>query len=204
MPAVLDKGHQRTANREIPCKSAWVWTPIGKTRLLCGSKAGILLNGHARPDGVAPLNGIEDIITRPDLADRAILLTLPYIPETERRPESAIWREFEAARPQILGALLEAASLGLRVLPTVRLKRLSRMADFALWAAACETALWPPGTFLRAYSENRRTAIEEVIEADSVATKVREMMAKRPTWTGSASIHGVHVRGCDSAFPRGS
>ena len=67
----------------------------------------------ARP---ATLNGIEDIITRPDLADRAILLTLPYIPETERRPESAIWREFEAARPQILGACLEAKSHGLRTL----------------------------------------------------------------------------------------
>jgi hypothetical protein len=133
------------------------------------------------------LNGIEDIITRPDLADRAIFLTLPYIAETERRPESAIWREFEAARPQILGALLEAARHGLRALPAVRLKQLPRMADFALWAAACETALWPPGTFLRAYCENRRAAVEEVIEADPVATKVREMMAKRPTWTGSAS-----------------
>jgi hypothetical protein len=138
----------------------------------------------ARP---AILNGIEDIITRPDLADRAIFLTLPYIAETERRPESAIWREFEAARPQILGALLEAASHGLRALPAVRLNQLPHMADFALWAAACETELWPPGTFLSAHSENRRAAIVEVIEADPVATKVREMMAKRPTWTGSAS-----------------
>jgi hypothetical protein len=138
----------------------------------------------ARP---AILNGIEDIITRPDLADRAIFLTLPYIPQSERRPESAIWREFEIARPRILGALLEAASHGLRTLPTVRLKQLQRMADFALWATACEGALWPPGTFLRVYDENRRAAIEEVIEADPVATKVREMMAKRSTWSGSAS-----------------
>jgi hypothetical protein len=82
---------------------------------------------------------------------------------------------------------LEAASHGLRALPTVRLKRLPRMADFALWATACEGALWPPGTFLRAYSENRRVAIEGVVEADPVATRVREMMANRPTWTGSAS-----------------
>jgi hypothetical protein len=33
------------------------------------------------------LNGIEDIITRPDLADRALLLTLPFISEAQRRPE---------------------------------------------------------------------------------------------------------------------
>jgi Protein of unknown function (DUF2939) len=39
------------------------------------------------------LNGIEDIISRPDLADRAILLMLAPIPESKRRPEHALWRE---------------------------------------------------------------------------------------------------------------
>jgi len=61
------------------------------------------------------------------------------------------------------------------------------MADFALWATACEKALWPTGTFMRAYDENRRAAIEGVIEADPVAARVLEMMDKWPTWTGSAS-----------------
>ena len=86
------------------------------------------------------LNGIEDVITRPDLADRAILLTLNPITETQRRAEKTLWREFELARPRILGALLDAAVQGLRSLPRARLERLPRMADFALWATACETA----------------------------------------------------------------
>ena len=47
------------------------------------------------------LNGIEDVITRPDLADRAILLTLAPIAERQRRPEHVLWREFELARPYI-------------------------------------------------------------------------------------------------------
>ena len=34
------------------------------------------------------LNGIEDIVTRPDLADRALFLTLEPIPEERRRPEA--------------------------------------------------------------------------------------------------------------------
>ena len=54
------------------------------------------------------LNGIEEVITRPDLADRAILLMLAPIAERQRRPETALWREFELARPRILGALLDA------------------------------------------------------------------------------------------------
>jgi hypothetical protein len=138
----------------------------------------------ARP---AIVNGIEDIITRPDLADRAIFLTLPPVKDEQRRPEKAIWRDFELARPLILGALLDAASHGLRTLPEVRLERLPRMADFALWATACETALWPAGTFLRAYEANRRAAIEGMVEADPVAARVRDIMAERTRWTGNAS-----------------
>jgi hypothetical protein len=41
------------------------------------------------------------------------------IAEWQRRPEHALWREFELARPCILGALLDAAAHGLRMLPRV-------------------------------------------------------------------------------------
>jgi hypothetical protein len=133
------------------------------------------------------LNGIEDVISRPDLADRAIFLTLTAIVEAQRRPEQDLWREFEIARPRILGALLDAAAHGLRELPRVRCEKLPRMADFALWAMACETAFWPAGTFLRAYDANRRAAIQSVIDKDPVAACVREIMADRGTWTGTAS-----------------
>jgi hypothetical protein len=61
------------------------------------------------------------------------------------------------------------------------------MADFALWATACETALWPAGTFWSAYSGNRDDAVEGVIDADPVAAAVRAVMATRTVWTGTAS-----------------
>ena len=133
------------------------------------------------------VNGIEDVISRPDLGDRAIFLTLPPIADAQRRPESELWREFEIARPRILGALLDAAVHGLRAMGRVQLDRLPRMADFALWATACETALWPAGTFAQAYAANRRAAIESIIEADPVAMCVQALMIDRTTWTGSAS-----------------
>jgi hypothetical protein len=76
---------------------------------------------------------------------------------------------------------------GLRNVAGIHLKELPRMADFALWATACETAFWPAGTFIRAYRANRRAAIEDLIDADPVAAWVRQIMANRSTWTGSAS-----------------
>jgi hypothetical protein len=61
------------------------------------------------------------------------------------------------------------------------------MADFALWATACESAFRPADTLETAYANNRRAAIENIIDADPVAALVREIMAERAQWTGSAS-----------------
>jgi len=133
------------------------------------------------------LNGIEDVISRPDLADRAIFLTLGPIREQQRRSETELWREFELARPAILGALLDAAAHGLKAMGSVHSERLPRMADFALWATACETGLWPAGTFTRAYTVNRKAALDDIIDADPIATCVREFMSERSSWTGSAT-----------------
>ena len=87
------------------------------------------------------LNGIEDIITRPDLADRAVFLTLEPIPEERRRPEGELWAAFEAERPRILGVLLDAMVQGLRRLPETRLEKQPRMADFVLWPRRLASAL---------------------------------------------------------------
>jgi hypothetical protein len=61
------------------------------------------------------LNGIEDIVTRPDLADRALFLTLEPIAEERRRPEQELWACLRAAcnsiwSPQV-GSLLRDSSL---------------------------------------------------------------------------------------------
>ncbi|MEZ5792378.1 MAG: hypothetical protein R3D34_16870 [Nitratireductor sp.] len=133
------------------------------------------------------LNGIEDIVTRPDLADRAIFLTLEPIPEERRLPEAELWASFEAERASLVGVLLDAVVEGLKRLPHTHLPRLPRMADFALWASACETAIWPAGTFWSAYNGNRDEAVEGLIDADPVAAAVRAVMTERTVWTGTAT-----------------
>jgi hypothetical protein len=133
------------------------------------------------------LNGIEDIVTRADLADRSVHLDLERIPEGLCRPEVELWTAFEVERPRILGALLDAMVVGLKRLPETRLDTLPRMADFALWATACETAFWPAGTFCQAYATNLAAAVEDVIDADLVAAAVRDLMTTTPAWTGTAT-----------------
>ena len=133
------------------------------------------------------LNGIEDMVTRPDLADRQLFLTLEPIPEDKRRPEAALWSEFEADRPSILGSLLDAVAEGLKRLPDTRLPKLPRMADFALWATACEVTPWADGTtFWSAYSGNMAGSVEAVIDADPIADSLRTMMTAQSKWEGTA------------------
>jgi hypothetical protein len=133
-------------------------------------------------------NGITDVANRSDLLDRSLLITLAAIPEDQRRAEKQLWREFEKARPKILGALLDAVSAGLAGEGAVKLDRLPRMADFAIWVTACEGALgWPAGTFMAAYTENRSSANETAMEASPVGMAVMYFMADRQTWEGTST-----------------
>ncbi|MGH7054935.1 MAG: DUF3631 domain-containing protein [Stellaceae bacterium] len=133
------------------------------------------------------LNGIEDFVTRADLADRAVFLRLEAIPEEKRRPEAELRTQFEAVQPSLIGVFCEALAHGLAALPRTRLSRLPRMADFAIWATACEGALWPAGTFGAAYECNRAEANETVIEADGVAIAARALVPPGHEWSGSAT-----------------
>ena len=136
----------------------------------------------------AAINGIADLAARSDLLDRALNVTLSAIPENQRKDERTLRRDFEAARPRILGALLDAVAAGLANEGTVHLDRLPRMADFALWVSACEPAFgWPKGTFVSAYDANRSSANSDAIEGAIIGPAVLSLMGPRATWQGSST-----------------
>jgi len=125
------------------------------------------------------LNGISDLVARPDLTDRSLSINLPPIPDEQRREEREFWAAFEAARPKILGALLDATAAGLRHLPDTRLDRRPRMADFATWAEACGPGFgWDPGEFLRDYEENRSDAVALAAEASPLVPVIEAVLAR--------------------------
>ncbi|MFT3838952.1 MAG: hypothetical protein QM723_18375 [Myxococcaceae bacterium] len=138
------------------------------------------------------INGIDEIATRGDFADRALRINMPRIPDSERRDEDALTTAFEKARPRILGALCDAVSGALRELSATRLRLrgggLPRMADYAQWVAAAEPALGlEPGSFLAAYRRNRGELIEQSLESDGVARALRRLLEAQPDgrWTGT-------------------
>jgi hypothetical protein len=133
------------------------------------------------------LNGIEEIATRSDLADRSIHLSLPTIRSVSRRVEKDLWEEYATVRPRVLGALLTALSTALREVSNVSLPELPRMADFALWSMAGEAALGiAAGGFMSSYTGNRDLANAGAIETSAIGPALMSLVAATGMWTGTA------------------
>jgi len=141
-------------------------------------------------DAMRPVmvNGIEELATRSDLLDRALVLTLPAIPDDHRRTEAELWEEFERERAGIFGAMLDAVSCALRNESIVHLEHPPRMADFAHWVVAAEPALGlQPGEFMMAYVGNREAANDMALEASSVSAGLLGFVEDCEWWEGTAS-----------------
>jgi hypothetical protein len=133
------------------------------------------------------LNGIEEVVTRGDLPERALIIELPAIGHESRRAEREFWPAFEVARPFLFGAVLDAVSAALREAPGVRLPSAPRMADFAEWSGAVERGLgWPPDRFLDAYAKNIADAHELVLDATPVAHAIRGLIEGKE-WRGTVA-----------------
>jgi 5S rRNA maturation endonuclease (ribonuclease M5) len=129
------------------------------------------------------LNGINDLVSRPDLLDRALLVSLPRIEETARKQEKTFWLDFEQKHPLILGALLDAVSVALANIETTTIERLPRLADFTLWAIAAENGLGlEDGAFLECYTGNRESVHDLVLDFDPLAELIVDFADKQESW----------------------
>ena len=134
------------------------------------------------------LNGIDEVVVRGDLADRAIFLSLEHLPQERRQAKRELRAAFEAKRPRIFGALLDALAAGLAREPEMTFETLPRMADFAAWAVACEPGYAEAGAFMAAYAGNREAADDAVVEASPVAMAIRALLDRDGgSWAGTAT-----------------
>jgi len=133
------------------------------------------------------INGIDDLATRQDLAGRALILNLEPIPEDKRIPREEMQAKADEYMPQIMGALLDAVSMAMRMLPTTNPNELPRMADFAKRIIAAEPALWERGTFERVFRKAADDVIAAGLEASPVAQAITKLMASHSRWSGTAT-----------------
>ncbi len=123
------------------------------------------------------LNGIPDLSSTPDLADRSLAVHLPRIETHNRQTEDEFWQDFEMARPKILAGLLDALSMALRRIGTTELAELPRMADFAKAVESAAPALgWSEGSFLDALKSNVADLSNIALDSDPVAMTIVNLL----------------------------
>jgi hypothetical protein len=165
--------------------------------LLCGIATGTAHNRRALytdDDGFLfkakrPMlvNGIEDVMTRPDLLSRAFLVKFTRFGKGQRRPEDGLRAELRALRPQLLGLLFDAAALALAQHGDA-VQTDARMADTVAWVTRGEAAFgWEPGTFARAVAESEKTAAHISLESSTLGTVLGHYLEEQPaTFTTTA------------------
>lgn len=164
--------------------------------------------------GLAGVNGINMVGTKPDLLDRSIVVQLDTIPSSKRLPESDLWKKFESLRPQILGSMFEVAvqALNSSIDPSAN-EDLPRLADFAIRGMAIADSLdKAPGEFSNAYWSNVGLQNEIALEESPIAQSVLHLMKSCSAWSGTPTKllvdleHGaneLHISTKASWWPKG-
>ena len=129
------------------------------------------------------LNGISQLATRPDLADRTIALDLPRI--NTYIPEQDLKKKWEEDQPLILGALYSLMSKVLAEMPRVRIDKPPRMADFARLGQALLNVMGIDDSFTDIYSRNRDQVVTRAIDASPVAQAVITMLNDTGDFNGT-------------------
>ena len=131
------------------------------------------------------INGINLAITKPDLLDRTMLLHFDMIRKEQRKEESVLFNEFEAAKPAILGGMFDILSRAMRIYPQVNLEHLPRLADFARWGFAIAEAIekGKGKQFIKDYQKNIRRQNSEVLQNNSLCLAVTRFMDNQNEWS---------------------
>jgi energy-coupling factor transporter ATP-binding protein EcfA2 len=141
------------------------------------------------------LNGINSVLSRGDVADRALVVGLRRIEDSKRRMEAEIEAAFEQAAPGILAALLDGLAGSLHYDRGVK-GELPRMADFAAMVCRAAPAFgWQPEDVLAAINRNREAANTAVVDSDPLTDALRHVLAEHGlrdpdgerSWSGTAA-----------------
>jgi hypothetical protein len=130
------------------------------------------------------LTAIDAGALRGDLADRVAVVELQPIGEAERLEDADLAARFHEAHPRLLGAFLDLLARVEELLPTIKLDRRPRMADYARVLRAVDKILGTSG--LAVYLEQRGELQREAAEGDPVGMALLSFMLKREEWSGTA------------------
>jgi len=134
------------------------------------------------------INGLDAPSIRPDFLDRCVIINCRRVKDFV--PLQKLDREFEAARPRLLGAMLDLLVETLKLHGNTASAKEFRMADFAHFGRAVAKAFGKNAVdFDKAYRANIRQQDCEILEDSPMVRAVEkfaEKFSSEKPWKGSA------------------
>lgn len=124
-------------------------------------------------------NGINLAATKADLLDRGLIILLDRLTEQQQKNISEIWEKFYEIKPKLLGYIFDIVvkALKMNMNRPVKLGKLPRMAEFAIWGETISRCIGnPDNAFNEAFKNNRRLQARQVLETSPVAMVLNEFM----------------------------
>lgn len=131
------------------------------------------------------LNGISQLVNRPDLADRTVGVELQKIDSYV--DEATLLSRWQEDYPKILGGLYTLLSQALRELPDVQVNKLPRMGDFAKLGIAMMRATGRDDDFIEIFNRNRDDVVRRGIESSPVALALVAYIKAKGQFEGTMS-----------------
>jgi hypothetical protein len=172
---------------EVADKLCQLTTGLGSSDRELFTNDGVISSMVRRP---WIINGINNVCSRGDLAERSIPVELETVSDTRKR-EKWIAEKYTACRPHIMAILLDAATEAIFNAEAAR-KFLSkeglqhRMADALEWITAGEPILgFPAGSFIRRLNELQEDAGAKALEGNVVLKAIESKLNSCGYWKGS-------------------
>jgi hypothetical protein len=186
---VLAFDHVSGLAPQIPDALCRLSTGLGASLRESPSETEPLLQSYRRP---VIITATSRWSPPPELAERALIVSLPALPATNRRPETELLASLTEAFPAILGALCAAVSTALRRFPA-QPPVSGRLPDaFAWMLAACGAGDLVAGQCQPEPGEDAFTEdeIRDAFAAPIPRTAeqaVRDLLHQQPQWSGTAT-----------------
>lgn len=133
------------------------------------------------------MSGIVQVANKPDLLDRSILIALERITDNRRRDDSTFWREFNQAKPKLLGAVFDVLVKCLGHITTL-ISSPHRLKDYYRFSVAAAQALgFTEQQLAVAFNDNSVQQNEEALEVSPVAQTIIKLMENRDHWDDSSA-----------------
>jgi hypothetical protein len=135
------------------------------------------------------LTGINLVVTKPDLLDRSLIIGTERVVDRQRREDRMLVERFMAAKPKLLGALLDLMVKAMAAYSRVTVQNPPRMADFARWGAAVSVAQGGSvADFEQDFAQNIEEQNQQAINESFTATVLLEFLEfeGKDTFEGTA------------------